>query len=92
MSTPAPKKNPHAQKLGVLGGSKNSPAQVAARAENAKLAGRPRRICTTCGEIVFGGHKNRALDRRCDGHTWAWQTPTEKRAAAADKAARKKAG
>jgi hypothetical protein len=84
-------KNPHAQALGVLGGSRNTPAQEAARAANAKLAGRPRRICTACGEHVFGGHKERAQDKRCDGRTWTWQKQTEKRAAAATaKVARRK--
>jgi hypothetical protein len=79
MTTPH-KKNPAAQALGRLGGAANTPAQVKARLQNAKLAGRPRRICTECGEPVYGGHKNRALDLRCHGHGWHWQKQTEKRA------------
>lgn len=35
--------NPHAQALGRLGGSANTPAQNAARAENARLGGRPKK-------------------------------------------------
>jgi hypothetical protein len=78
-------KNPAAQQLGTLGGSRNTPAQVAARLANAKLAGRPRRVCTVCGEPVYGGHKRRSLDRSCGGTAWEWQTPSEKRAAAKTK-------
>jgi len=74
-------KNPAAQMLGRLGGSANTPKQVKARLRNAKLAGRPRRICTDCGHPVYGGHKDRAQDERCHSHTWMWQKQTEKRAA-----------
>ena len=82
-------KNPAAQALGRLGGSANTPAQVKARLRNAKFAGRPRRVCTECGQVVYGGHKNRAQDLHCHGRTWTWQTQTEKRAA---KAPKRKAG
>jgi hypothetical protein len=40
---------------------------------NAQLAGRPRRICTTCGEPVVGGHVDRRLDLTCGAHGWRWQ-------------------
>jgi len=69
--------------MGRLGGSRNTDAQKAARAANAKLAGRPRRICTTCGQPVHGGHKRTEQNIKCDGRTWAWQTPREKREAKA---------
>ncbi len=66
--------------LGRLGGSANTDAQNAARKQNAQRAGRPRRICTTCGEPVAGGgvHKNRALDTRCNGRDWTWQKQSER--------------
>ena len=35
--------NPHAKALGRLGGKANTPAQNAARAENGKLGGRPKK-------------------------------------------------
>ena len=35
--------NPHAQALGKLGGKANTRAQNAARAENGKLGGRPKK-------------------------------------------------
>jgi len=67
--------NPAAQALGRLGGSANTPAQHRARKRNAQHAGRPRRVCTTCGEPVHGGgvHKDHALDTTCPGHRWKWQ-------------------
>ncbi len=37
-----PRKNPHAQALGKLGGSVRSPAQIAAAKRNAKLGGWPK--------------------------------------------------
>lgn len=40
------KKNPAAVALGRLGGKANTPAQQAARAKNAKLGGRPRKLHT----------------------------------------------
>jgi hypothetical protein len=85
-------KNPAAQALGRLGGARNTDAQVAARLANAKLAGRPRRICTTCGHHVFGGHKDREQDKRCQGREWTWQKQTEKRALAAERKPRRKTG
>ena len=36
-------KNQHAQALGKLGGKANTPAQNAARRENGKLGGRPKK-------------------------------------------------
>jgi hypothetical protein len=73
------KKNRAAQALGRLGGSANTKAQNVARKQNAQLAGRPRRVCTTCGEPVLGGgvHKDRALDATCDGRDWKWQKRSE---------------
>jgi hypothetical protein len=73
------RKNAAAQALGRLGGSANTPAQKRARRENAKLAGRPRRVCTKCGEPVHGGgvHKDRALDETCGGLYWKWQKRSE---------------
>jgi hypothetical protein len=76
--TKAPKKNPAAQALGRLGGSANSPAQLAARRKNAKLAGRPRRVCVHCGEPVKGGHVDAKLDAKCGAHGWKWQKPSER--------------
>ena len=78
MSTQTNAKNPAAQALGRLGGVKNTPAQVKARARNAKFAGRPRRICVTCGEPVHGGHKDQRQNVRCAGTTWKWQKQSEK--------------
>jgi len=49
-----PKKNPAAVALGRLGGSKNTPAQNAARKRNAILGGarggRPKKICPETSE------------------------------------------
>jgi len=75
----SPKKNAAAQALGRLGGSQNTPAQIQAKRRNAELAGRPGRICADCGQPVHGWHKNRALDFRCQGRTWRWQSQNEKR-------------
>jgi hypothetical protein len=36
--------NPHAKALGKLGGKANTPAQNAARRENGKLGGRPKKL------------------------------------------------
>jgi hypothetical protein len=75
MSKPhdAKTKNPAAVALGSLGGRKNTEAQRRARSQNAsRFAGRPGRVCATCGEPVLGGHKNHALDATCPGHTWKW--------------------
>ena len=74
------RKNPAAQALGRLGGQANSPAQNKARARNAQLAGRPRRVCNHCGEPVIGGHKDIVLDRKCGEHGWHWQRPSERKA------------
>jgi hypothetical protein len=65
-------KNKAAQALGRLGGSKNSLAQHAARQRNARLAGRPRRICVHCRQPVKGGHVDRTLDETCGRHGWRW--------------------
>ena len=81
---------PTAATMGRRGGSANTAKQQAARAKNAKAAGRPRRVCTECGEPVHGGHKKAKLNTTCEGRTWTWQTPSEKRAAAAAKRAAKK--
>jgi len=61
-----------AQLLGRLGGSANTKAQNAARKRNAQHAGRPRRVCTTCGKPVKGGHVDRRLDETCGAHGWTW--------------------
>ena len=73
------KKNKAAQALGRLGGSANTRAQQRARKRNAQLAGRPRRICTHCGEPVIGGHADRLLDVSCGAHGWTWQKQSEKK-------------
>jgi hypothetical protein len=81
MAKKIPKKktmNPHARELGRLGGLAGTPAQNRARRRNAQHAGRPRRVCTTCGEPVRGGHVNRALDDTCGPHGWRWQKPSER--------------
>lgn len=72
------KKNPAAQALGRLGGQAGTTAQNRARKKNAQLAGRPRRVCTHCGEPVVGGHVDRALDEKCGAHGWKWQKQSEK--------------
>lgn len=66
-------KNPAAQALGRLGGSAGTKAQNKARKQNAKLGGRPRRVCTHCGEPVSGGHTDRTLDETCGAHGWKWE-------------------
>lgn len=73
LETAAPEKNAAAAALGRLGGAVNSPAQQRARKRNAKLAGRPGRVCVHCGEPVAGGHVDRALDESCGQHGWRWQ-------------------
>lgn len=75
---PTPK-NQAAQALGALGGARNTEAQKKARLQNAKLAGRPRRVCTECGEPVYGGHKDTKKNVRCHSRTWEWQSQREKR-------------
>lgn len=75
---PPIKKNPAAQALGRLGGRANTPAQHRARKANAQHGGRPRRICTTCGEPVVAGHKDAALNATCVGRSWRWQKPSER--------------
>lgn len=67
------RKNPAAQALGRLGGAAGTPAQHAARKQNAQKAGRPGRVCTTCGHPVVGGHVDRRLDETCGAHGWRWQ-------------------
>ncbi len=67
------RKNAAAQALGRLGGAANTPAQHAARQQNAQRAGRPKRVCTTCGHAVVGGHVDRRLDETCGAHGWRWQ-------------------
>lgn len=67
-----PSKNKAAQALGRLGGSANTKAQQRARKRNAKLAGRPGRVCATCYQPVLGGHVDRALDDTCGRHGWTW--------------------
>jgi hypothetical protein len=59
--------------LGRLGGQANTAKQNAARRKNAKLAGRPRRVCKLCHQPVLGGHVDRALDATCGAHGWVWQ-------------------
>lgn len=73
METDPTEKNAAAQALGRLGGAANTPAQQRARKRNAKLAGRPGRVCLHCGEPVAGGHVERALDESCGQHGWRWQ-------------------
>jgi len=72
------KKNPAARALGRLGGQAGTAAQNAARRQNAQRAGRPGRVCSTCEQPVFGGHKNKALDRTCAGREWQWRQQSEK--------------
>lgn len=67
------RKNRMAQELGRRGGAANTPAQHAARQRNALRAGRPRRVCDTCGEAVVGGHADRRLDLQCGQHGWRWE-------------------
>ena len=73
------KKNTAAVALGRLGGQAGTTAQNVARKRNAQLGGRPRRVCTHCGEPVVGGHVNRALDLTCGPHGWKWQKPSERK-------------
>lgn len=75
---PAPK-NKAAQALGRLGGSANTEAQLAARQANALKAGRPRRVCSHCGEPARGGHLDKRLDSTCGTHGWKWQKRSEQR-------------
>jgi hypothetical protein len=63
--------------LGRMGGLANTAKQQKARAQNAKRAGRPRRVCTHCGAPVIGGHQDRALDVTCGAHGWRWQSRRE---------------
>jgi hypothetical protein len=63
---------------GRRGGAKNTRAQVKARARNAKLAGRPRRVCAECGLPVYGGHKDASQNVSCHGRGWTWQKQSEK--------------
>ena len=72
------KKNPAAQALGRLGGSANTPAQIEAKRRNARFGGRPGRVCTDCGQPVYGGHKNRKLDGHCHSRSWTWQSTSER--------------
>jgi len=67
------KDNATAQAIGRLGGQAGTKAQNRARKVNAQLGGRPRRVCTTCGEPVIGGHFDRELDETCGAHGWRWQ-------------------
>lgn len=62
-----------AQTLGRLGGRAGTLAQNQARARNAQHAGRPKRVCTTCGAPVIGGHVDRRLDDTCGRHGWRWE-------------------
>lgn len=73
-----PRKNRAAQLLGRKGGSANTVAQHRARQENAQLAGRPRRVCSHCGEPVRGGHVDKRQDATCGEHGWKWQKPSER--------------
>lgn len=75
----SPKKNPAAVQLGRLGGIAGTAAQNAARAANAKLAGRPRRICDHCGEPVRAGHVDRDQDTVCTNPGWHWERPSDRR-------------
>lgn len=61
-----------AQAMGRIGGARNTKDQIEARAKNQKRAGRPGRVCTTCGQPVKGGHKDVALDQSCGQHGWHW--------------------
>jgi hypothetical protein len=63
--------------IGRLGGLVNSVKQQKARKQNAKRAGRPRRVCLHCGEPVRGGHVDRARDSSCGAHGWRWQKRSE---------------
>ena len=73
------RKDPAAVRLGRRGGSKGTPAQVAARALGPLYGGRSRRVCDTCGEPVFGFHIDRKRDDTCGtGPGWHWQKPSER--------------
>ena len=72
--TPRAKSKPRTHlEVSRRGGAANTPAQNAARKRNAQLAGRPRRVCTACGERVRGGHVDRRVDAKCGGRSWRWQ-------------------
>jgi hypothetical protein len=74
--TKTKKLNKHAQAMGRIGGSRNTPAQQAARRRNALNAGPPARVCAECGEPVYGFHRDRALDATCPaGGRWVWVRP-----------------
>jgi hypothetical protein len=73
--------NKAAQAMGRIGGSRNTPAQQAARRQNALKAGPPSRVCAVCGEPVYGFHKDRALDTTCGGGgRWVWVTKAARQA------------
>ena len=64
-----------AQQMGRVGGSRNTAAQKAARVQNARRAGRPGRICNTCGRLIQ--HAAMASHDKCG--LWTWRTPAERR-------------
>ena len=80
-------KNPHAQALGRLGGSKNSAAQNAARARNGKLGGRPRKpayilrckLCNKYSDITKCETTHptlpNTLNNLADHNTALWKCP-----------------
>lgn len=63
---------------GRLGGTRNTDAQRAARRANGAKGGRPRRVCTHCGEPVKGGHVDAARDASCGAHGWQWERAGQK--------------
>ena len=77
-TAPKLRKNKAAQALGRLGGTANTAAQLKARRKNARKAGRPRRVCSHCGEPARGGHIDRRLDDSCGRHGWKWQRRSER--------------
>lgn len=78
------KKNREAVALGRLGGSANTAKQNRARRANAKLGGRPRRVCAHCNQPVRGGHVDRKLDTSCGQRGWRWESAGGERKAPPD--------
>jgi hypothetical protein len=67
------------QEAGRRGGLANTRKQRRARKQNARLGGRPRRVCTHCGEPVRGGHLDGRRDLSCGVHGWKWEKPSDRR-------------
>lgn len=63
-----------AQQMGRKGGAAGTPAQNAARARNALLAGRTGRVCSKCGGLV----QRTAMARHDGCGLWTWLKPAER--------------